>query len=447
MEGQQFSGRVGFILASIGSAVGLGSIWKFPYEVGENGGAAFLLFYLLGLLLVVVPLLLAEFVVGRRGRTDIIGSIAVAARADGRSPAWAAVGVLAVGGSFLILTYYAVIAGMTMDYALRSIVDGFRGTDARHAQAIYDGVIGDPLRLAAWQAAFLAITVAIVARGVAGGIETACTILMPVLALSLVALAAYAAVTGDMGRAAAFMLMPRPEALTAAAALEALGLGFFSIGVGFGAMATYAAYAGKDVRLGAAAAAIVIGDTALSLVSGLAVFPLVFAHGLDPAAGSGLVFVTLPIAFGRLPAGDAIAAGFFLLLFIAALATTLSLVELVVAPLERRAGWRRGRAAVAVGLAAAVGGIPTVLSYNVWKDVRPVAGLDLYGLIDGVASNIVLPVAGILFALLVGRAMPAAAVADALGWKGAAAQRLRALLRWPVPVLIALLVVGGVWLR
>ncbi|MCC7272958.1 MAG: sodium-dependent transporter [Alphaproteobacteria bacterium] len=449
MDGQHFSSRAGFVLAAIGSAVGLGSIWKFPYEVGENGGAAFLVFYVGGLVLVVVPLLLAEFVVGRRGGNDVVQCITAAAREDGRSPAWGLAGVLALSGGFLLTTYYAVIAGMTMDYAVRAAIVGFRGADTAQAQAAYDALVGDPLRLAAWQSAFLALTVAVVARGVARGIEAACMVLMPLLALCMAALVVYAAIAGDLVAAAGFLFAPRLEDFGARAALEALGLGFFSIGVGFGAMATYAAYTGRDVHLGAAAVTIIVGDTLVSVLAGLAVFPLVFAYGLDPASGTGLVFVTLPIAFGRLPGGDVVAAGFFFLLFVAALASTLSLVELVVAPLRRWTAWSRGRTAVVAGFAIWAGGIPTVLSFNVLREARPLAwvptlaGMDVYGLVDGLTSNILLPLGGVLFAAVVGGGMPAARIAEALGCTPAAASRLQAILRWPVPAIILLLVVAG----
>lgn len=443
---------MGFVLASIGSAVGLGSIWKFPYEVGENGGGAFLIFYVLGLLLVVVPLLLAEFVIGRRGRADVVACLRIAAREDGSSPRWTVAGAVAVAGGFLIMSYYAVIAGMTLDYTLRSIVRGFDGTDAAASHALYEAFVGDPLRLMAWQAAFLAAVAAIVARGVGSGIEVACSLLMPLLAVALIALAVYGAMEGDLGSAAYFLFAPKLDAFDARAALEALGLGFFSIGVGFGAMATYAAYSGRDVSLGKAAAVIVVGDTAVSVVAGFVIFPLVFAHGLDPAAGTGLVFVTLPIAFGRLPGGDVAAAAFFFLLFLAALGSSLSLVELIVAPLANRRGWGRLRATLAVGIALFAGGVPTVLSFNLWRDVRPLAGLpgtadlNVYGMVDGLASNVVLPLSGLLFAIFVGRRMPAGRVARALGWPERTAARLQAILRWPVPALIVGLVTAGIML-
>ncbi|BBK41779.1 transporter [Allostella vacuolata] len=448
-DSNQWSGRLGFLMAAIGSAVGLGSIWKFPYEVGENGGGVFLVFYLLGMVLVVVPLLLAEFAIGRRGGGDAMSSVAAIAAAAGRSAGWRWVAGVAFLGGYLILTYYAVIAGMTLDYTVRALVDGFAGIDAAGSRAGFAALAQDPLRLIFWQGAFLLLTVAIVARGVGGGIERACTVLMPVLFGLLLLLAAYGAWQGGLGPSARFLLAPSLDAITARTAIEALGLGFFSIGVGLGAMVTYAAYTGRDIRLTSAATVIVLGDTLISVLAGFAVFPFVFAHGLDPAAGASLVFVTLPIAFGGIAGGDLVAAAFFALLAIAALASAMSLLELLVAPLVQRSGWRRGPAALAAGLLAFLGGLPTVLSFNAWQAVRPLAflpgwaELDVFEAIDAAASNLLLPAAGIGFSIFVGHVMPAGDTGRALGLAGRALRWLRFMLRWLVPLaILAFLVVG-----
>lgn len=445
----QWSGRIGFLMASIGSAVGLGSIWKFPYEVGENGGGVFLLFYAAGLAIVVVPLLLAEFAIGRSGGGDALTSISVVARGAGRSDRWRWVAGIAMAGGFLILTYYAVIAGMTLDYAAMSAVEGFANVDAAAARDRFADLAADPWRLAGWQAAFLAATVAIVARGVGGGIERACTWLMPILFAILLLIAVYGSLGGGFGQAAAFLFQPRSEGFTARTAIEALGLGFFSIGVGLGVMVTYAAYTGREIRLGSAAAVIVLGDSAISLLAGFAVFPLVFAHGLDPAAGASLVFVTLPIAFGAVTGGGILAFLFFLLLAIAALASAISLLELLVAPLVQRRGWGRGRAAGLAGLAVFAGGLPTVLSFNLWQDVRPLGFLPawsdagLFETIDLLASNLLLPAAGFAIAIFAGFAMTPDAIAGALGIAPRRARQLALALRWVVPAAILVLFVAG----
>ncbi len=263
-----WSGRIGFILATVGSAVGIGSIWKFPYEVGANGGSAFILFYLLGLALIVVPLMFAEFAIGRRGRADAPASIAALAAAHGASRRWPIVGTLGVLTGFLILSFYAVIGGWTVAYAVETAIGGLPGDGPQAAQARYDALLASPLRMLAYHAFFMAATAVIVARGIAGGIEAAGKFLMPLLAALMLLLAGYSIAAGDVPATLRFLLHLDPQSLTARAALDALGLGFFSIGVGLGLMITYAAYSGVEINLKEVAVASVVADTAISLPRG-----------------------------------------------------------------------------------------------------------------------------------------------------------------------------------
>jgi NSS family neurotransmitter:Na+ symporter len=441
-SGERFASGAGFVLAAIGSAVGLGSIWKFPYEVGENGGGWFLLFYALGLALVVFPLLLAEFVIGRRGRGDAAESLRRVAAESARSPRWRIIGLAGIAAGFIILSYYAVIAGMTMAYVPHALLTGFGGADAARTAADFAALTGSPVALGLWQAAFLAGAVAVVARGVRGGIEAACAVLMPLLAILMVALVIYAAIEGDVAQAGAFMVSLNPGALSARAALEALGLGFFSIGVGMGIMITYAAYAGARFHLARAAVATLAGDTVISLLAGFAIFPIVFAEGLDPAGGAGLMFLTLPIAFGALPFGDLVGAAFFLLLFVAALASAISLIEVVVAPLMRATRMSRRGAAILTGAISWLLGLPSLLSFNLWAEVRPLGllghpELTIFDAIDGFASNLLLPACGLALSLFAGWAMPARIYEAELGsFPRALSAALRLLLRWVVPGVI-----------
>lgn len=427
-----WSGRTGFVLAAIGSAVGLGSIWKFPYEVGANGGASFVLFYVIGLLLAVVPLLLAEFAIGRGGGADAAGSIARLAVEHRVPRGWAWIGTLGVLTGVLVLSFYSVIGGWTLAYAVETALDGLAGVDAAAVQARYDGLLGAPLRMTAYHALFLAAAAAIVARGVARGIEASAKLLMPLLVVLMIGLAAYSVVQGDAKATLRFLFHLDPSAFTARAALEALGLGFFSIGVGFGLMITYAAYAKPPIALLQAGMFAVAADTAISLLAGLAVFPLVFANGLDPASGPGLVFVTLPIAFARMPFGALAALAFYALLFVAALASAISLLELAVAPLARR-GWPRARAAAAVAAACFVAGLGTVFSFNLWAHWQPTP----FDLLDQFTSNVMLPIAGFALALFAGWAVPPSLLAGELRLGPRGTALLRGLLRWVTPALIA----------
>lgn len=438
-----WSGRAGFILATIGSAVGIGSIWKFPYEVGANGGSGFLLFYVLGLIGVVVPLMLAEFAIGRRGAGDPATSIANVAAAWGADRRWRFVGIFGVVTGFLILSFYSVIGGWTLGYALQTLAEGLPGADAARASARFEAFLAAPLPMLTFHAAFMAASALIVVRGVAGGIEAASKVLMPVLFALMLALVVYAANQGDLGAAARFLFTLDTQRITAHAVIEALGLGFFSIGVGLGLMITYAAYAGREIRLAQVAVVSVVADTAISMLAGFAVFPIVFAHGLDPASGPGLVFVTLPLAFARVPMGGIAAIGFFLLLFVAALASAISLLEIVVAMLGRRYGWSRPRATwLSAGVCFAAG-IPTVLSFNVWSQWFPARWLPgferatFFDVIDELTSNAMLPAGGFAIALFAGWALPADAFADELRLSPRAAALLRIVLRYVAPAAIA----------
>jgi NSS family neurotransmitter:Na+ symporter len=427
---ERWSGRAGFVLATVASAVGLGSIWKFPYEAGQNGGAAFVLFYIAGLVLAVIPLMLAEFAIGRRGGGDAASSIDRVAAAHGAHRGWMAAGLLGVASGVLVLSFYSVIGGWTIAYAVDPWLP-------------YEALLADPGRMSAYHALFLALTAAVVARGIGGGIELAAKLLMPLLVLLMLGLAVYGAVHGDVAATLRFLFRPELAGFSARGALEALGLGFFSIGVGFGLMITYAAYAGAELDLRQVALWSVGADTAISLLAGFAVFPLVFANGLDPASGPGLVFVTLPVAFARMPFGGLAAVAFFSLLAAAALASAISMLELAVALLVRRYGWRRAPAAALVAAGCFVAGLATVFSFNRWSHWSPTP----YELIDHLTSNLLLPIGGLAIALFAGWALPASVLSDELRLAPRGAARLRWLLRWAAPALIAVTALAPAVLR
>ncbi len=436
---EQWSSRLGFILATIGCAVGIGSIWKFPYEVGSNGGSAFVLFYLIGIVLIVLPLMFVEFAIGRRGGSDAVGSIAAVAKAYGLNRAWILVGILGVISGFLILTFYAVIGGWALGYLIETIHSGLPAGTGQAAQQRFDAFLAAPLQMTLYHAGFLIITAIIVARGIAGGIEAASKILMPVLMVLIVVLAAFAVVTTGIGPTFRFLFAFDLTQLTPHVALEALGLAFFSIGVGLGVMIVYAAYAGREVNLTEVAIATVVGDTAISFFAGFAIFPIVFAQGLDPSSGPGLMFITLPLAFAAMPFGTVSAIGFFLLLTVAALGSAISLLEMPVALAMRRYGWSRLPATILIAFVCFILGLATVFSFNLWKDVHPLAMIPafrqftIYDGLDFLTSNLMLPLGGLLLAIMAGWALPHGLLQDELrlptGWTVA----LRILLRYVVP--------------
>jgi neurotransmitter:Na+ symporter, NSS family len=437
-----WSSPTGFILATIGAAIGLGSIWKFPYEVGANGGGAFVLFYLLGLGVIVFPLMLVEFAIGRRGRSDAANAIANVASDVGASRLWALVGLMGIAVAFLILSFYSVVGGWAVAYAVDTAIFGLAGLDARAAQLRFDVLMAAPLKMAAYHLVYMAAIAFIVARGIARGIEEACKILMPILIALIIGLSLFSIVQGDVGAALRFLFRLDPAHLTVSAALDALGLGFFSIGVGLSLMVTYAAYAGPGVDLRKVAIITILGDTAVSIASGFAIFPIVFAEGLDPASGPGLMFVTLPLAFARIPGGVGAALGFFVLLIVAAIASGISMLEMPVSALSRR-GWSRHRATLATAAACWVCGLATVLSFNAWATWYPLsafpvfANATVFSLLDHLTSNIMLPMGGFALALFAGWTLPARLLAEEIGLSPRTARFLQVLLRTIVPVCIA----------
>jgi NSS family neurotransmitter:Na+ symporter len=436
---ETWSGRLGFILATIGSAVGLGSIWKFPYEVGSNGGGAFVLTYLAGLAFIVLPLMFAEFAIGRRGGGDAATSIETVAASCGASRFWGLVGILGIVTGFLILSFYSVIGGWTIAYALETIWYGLPHAEAQAVRARYEDLLGSPVRLSIYHAVFMTITAIVVARGVSRGIEAAAKVLMPILIVLMLGLAIYSMVQGDARAALHYLFRPDVSHFTARAAVEAIGLGFFSIGVGMSLMITYGAYAKENIDLKEVAIVSIVADTAISLLAGMTVFPIVFAHKLDPAAGAGLVFVTLPLAFAAIPYGHLAAISFFVLLFVAALASAISILELAVAFLVRRCNWRRQHASFVAGALCFVLGLASVLSFNLWSDWFPLgagsafAKATVFDLLDDITSNMLLPLIGLALAVFAGWVLPVDLLMSELRVSARSSQIIRGLLRYVVP--------------
>jgi NSS family neurotransmitter:Na+ symporter len=386
--------------------------------------------------------MLAEFAIGRHGGGDAVSSIENVAKRHGAGRYWALAGWLGVITGFLILSFYSVIGGWTIAYAVDTLFNGLQGGDVAASQARYDMFLASPLQITAYHGAFMIATAAIVSRGISHGIETAVTVLMPVLAVLLIALAAYSIVEGNTAATLEFLFRVDMEKLTFKAALEAVGLGFFSIGVGMGLMVTYAAYSRRNISLTGVTLISVAADTAISILAGFTVFPIVFANGLDPASGPGLVFVTLPIAFVHMPFGTVAAAAFFALLFVAALASAISMLEVVVAMLSQRIGWTRPKMATVAATACFLGGIATVLSFNLmagWYPLADIAGFrtaTMFDLLDHTTSNLMLPIGGLAISLFAGWGIAESVIREELHLSRAMSAALRLVLRYLVPAAI-----------
>jgi len=446
-----WSSRFVFMLAAIGASVGLGNIWKFPYLAGVSGGAAFVLVYLAAVTLVAVPILVAEMMLGRRGRGHPAAAVAAVARESGRSRHWGWVGGLGVGVAWLIMTFYSVIAGWAMAYVWPTFGGAFKGAGAAEVSAHFNGLLASPATLMAWSGVYTVLAAAILARGLKDGIERWITILMPLLFLALLMLLGYAVVAGDLAAALQFLFRPEFGRLDGRVVLAAVGQAFFSIGVGMGILLAYGSYLSKDVSLTRSAFAIAAADTGVAVLAGIAIFPLVFANGLDPGEGPGLVFVTLPIAFGSMPAGSVFGGVFFLLLVFAALTSSIALLEPMVLWITERFHWSRPRAAWAAGGGAWALGLGTVLSFSAWKDWHPLGmfaryeGKTFFDLLDYATSSVMMPVCALLIALFVGWRMQPEAAADELGLGRGLNFRIwrNLLLRWLVPLAIAIILFNG----
>lgn len=390
----QWSSKMTFILATAGSAVGLGNIWRFSYMVGESGGAAFVLVYLACVALIGLPILVSEWLLGRRGQKNPISSMAELAGLAGKPKAWALVGFSGVLAAFLILSFYSVIGGWSLSYTLSSVTGAFSGQNAEGAEALFMGMLGSPGALLLWHSAFMLLVIFIVARGVTKGLEGAVRLMMPALLLLMVVLVLYGMTTGYFGEALSFMFNPDWSALNGGIVLAAMGQAFFTLSLGMGAMMAYGSYLGEDVSLIGTARTVIILDTVVALLAGMAIFPIVFANGLSPGEGPGLIFVTLPLAFGNMTGGMVLGLMFFLLLTFAALTSAISLLEPVVEFIEERTPLSRVAATLAAAVAVWALGVAALLSFNVWN--APVAfGLNVFDLLDTFTSKILLPLTGL----------------------------------------------------
>ena len=429
-----WSSRLVFVLAAAGSAVGLGNIWKFPYITGENGGGAFVVVYLACIALIGVPIMMAEVLLGRAGRLSPINTMRKLARESGGAGFWPVIGWMGVLAGFLILSYYAVIAGWAVSYVGRLATGTFDGADGAASQAAFDAFLSDPWAVLLWQTVFMAVTVFIVARGVARGLETAVRWLMPLLLVLLLLLVGYGAAVGDFARGAGFLFGFDASKLSVDGLLTAMGHAFFTLSLGMGAIMAYGAYLPARTSIAGTVTTIAVLDTVVALAAGLAIFPIVFATaGLEPGEGPGLMFVTLPIAFGNLPLGAVVGAVFFLLVSFAAVTSAISLTEPALAFLVEQYNAKRARAAVSLGAGCWLLGIGTVLSFNVWADVHVVGGLTFFDFVDYVSYKVLLPVGGLLIALFAGWVLARPIVAEELGYDGWQQRLWEAAIRFVAP--------------
>ena len=459
-----WSSRSAFILAAIGAAVGLGNVWRFPTLAGESGGGAFVIVYILCVFLLGLPLVLSEIFIGRAGQTDAVGSIEKVAAESGASRHWSFFGAIGAVAAFLILSFYSVVAGWVLYYVgvmgadlLGAIAAGepFRGALAGESQEAIQGRMGNlfanPGLLLAMHFAFMGGTLFIVARGIGSGIEKAATWLMPAFFLLLLGITIYGAFVGDVGEAFAFLFTPDWSKLTPAVMNSALGQALFSLSLGVAGLITYGSYISEGSKLGSTSAAIAVADTSVALIAGLMIFPIVFAVGLDPAAGPTLVFQTLPFAFQSMPAGALIGFLFFVLILVAAITSSISLLEVPTAYGIGQRGWSRRKSALIFGGSAFLVGIACLLGYNVWSDVRLLgfwplfAETDILDTIDGFTGKVMLPLGALLTSLFIGWKADRKMVQEVTGLEGAMFAVWRFLIAWLCPLAVTIILVTGLF--
>lgn len=397
----EWSSRFAFILAATGSAVGLGNIWRFPYITGEYGGGAFVVIYLVCVVAIGVPIMMAEILLGRRGRQSPMNTMSTLAKEEGQHPTWKGLGWLGVLGGFMILSFYSVVAGWTLAYVFRTGTGTFTNATADGVTSIFGQFVSDPERLLAWHTIFMVMTIIVVSRGVKSGLEKAVRYLMPLLFLMLVGMVIYAMNTGYFTNALAYLFKPDFSRISGDAVLTAMGQAFFSLSLGMGAIMIYGSYLPKKTSIARTTFIVAGMDTLVALLSGLAIFPIVFAYGLQPDQSVGLVFKTLPIAFGQMPGGIIFGTLFFILLSFAAWTSAISLLEPIVTWLVESHGMNRVMASAWSGLAAWGLGVVALLSLNTWSEYK-LFGLNAFDLMEKATTNIMLPLGGLLIAVFAG---------------------------------------------
>ena len=401
-ERASFGSKIGIIMASAGSAVGLGNIWRFPYLAGEDGGAAFILLYVICVLFLGIPVMVAEFLIGRRSRANTAGAYRILAPGT----PWRWVGFLGVLTGFLILSYYSVVAGWTLEFIVEAGTNSFAGKTAPDFSASFASFLQKPVLPVIWTACFLLLTHFVVVRGVKKGIERSSKLMMPLLFILVIVLAVCSVSLSGSEKGLLFLFRPDFSKVTSDVVLGAMGQAFYSLSLGMGCLCTYASYFSRDTNLAKTAGSVGVIDTCVAVLAGIIIFPAAFSVGISPDAGPGLIFITLPNVFQQAFAGVPVLSYifslmFYILLALAALTSTISIHEVVTAYLHEEFHLSRTRAATLVTAGCLLLGAACSLSMGVWSDFT-IAGMNLFNLFDFTTTKIMLPLGGMLICLFTG---------------------------------------------
>lgn len=441
VQKEQWSSRLAFLYSIGAAAIGLGTLWRFPYVAGANGGGAFVILYILFVVAICVPLMIAEMAVGKRGHGSAMTSVDSAITAAGASKAWRVIGALSLLIPFFGLSYYSIVAGWAIDYSIAAVFRGFSGFDAQQSRDMFGALAASPVRGGLLQLLFIMATAVVVGLGVRRGIETVSRIKMIALFVILIGLVIYNAITVGLGPSADFLLKPDFAALGAEGVLTALGQALFSTAIGVGVLMTYSAYLPAESSLPRASMALAGGVISVALLTGFAIFPAVLAYGLQPAEGPNLIFVTLPIVFGKMAGGGIIAILFFGLIALGAFTTAVGMLEPVVAWLREKTGLGRAPLAAMAGFAIWLVGLPSLLSFSILSDFHPlafagIANKTAFDLLDFTIANLLLPANALFLALFVGWSCRTLIGADETGLSPAMLDIWRIVVRFVAPIAI-----------
>ena len=439
---ENFSSKLGIIVATAGSALGLGNIYRFPCEAGANGGGAFLIVYLVIALLIGTPLMVSEFIIGRRSRSNPIGAFRLL---GGKKKGWPIVGYLGVLCAFLILAFYTTVAGWTLGYLGKSAANHFAGQDLSQIQLQFMNFTNHPWLPIVCQFIFLALTAFVVARGVKDGIEKWSKILMPLLLVIMVVLCINSLTLNGAKEGLRFFFHPDFSKLNGRVLISALGQAFFSLSIGMGALITYGSYIGQKDNMVSSAAGVVLADTLVAVLAGIIIFPAAFTFGIQPEAGASLAFTTLPMVFQQMTGGYFFCLIFFLLLVIATLTSTISLLEVIVAATTEELKLSRPKAAIIGAVGTAIIGVLATMSF---RDGSPlhIGGRTVFDILDHVTASYFMPLGGLLIVLFVGWRMKKADALDELTNNGTLKSGLRKailfIIRYLAPVAIAVIFIS-----
>ncbi|MCC5855082.1 MAG: sodium-dependent transporter [Idiomarina sp.] len=441
----RWSSNFSFVLAATAAAVGLGNIWKFPYIMGENGGGAFVLIYLLFIFMIGVPVLMAEVMIGRRGRSSPGFAARKLATESGVHPAWQVTGWMGMFAGFMILTFYTVIAGWALSYMVKAARGTFVGINEETVGVVFGSMVGSASELLFFSTIIIVGTVLVVGKGFKHGLERAVRLLMPLLLVLLVIIAIYAANIGDFGAAASFIFSPNFSELTTQGVLIALGHAFFTLSLASGVMIIYGSYLPKGTSIVRTSIWIAVADTVVAIVAGLAIFPIVFGYGLEPGEGPGLIFQTLPLAFAAMPFTTITATVFFVMLVLAAFTSAIAMIEASVAFIQEQFGMTRWGAAITSGAVLWLIGLATVFSFSgaAWTQIdwnffgKPLP--TIFDAIDHIASNVLLPLGGLMAAVFTGWVMKTQFTREELAASGSVYTIWQICVRYLAPIAIILI--------